>query len=105
MGAAMKRLAAHERRRLVRDADGQQHLAVSIALAHRMISIVGAIQMIVRVDMQSVRAAKQAFAPALDEIAGAIEHDHRVGAAIEHIDTVFAVDRDGGDIGQRPAIR
>src|SRR5882757_2032176 len=54
--------------------------------------------------MQTVRAAEQPFAPALDEIAVAIKHHHRVGAAIEQIDSVFAVDRDRSDVGQVPAV-
>ena len=105
MGAAMERLAAHERRRLVRDADGQQHLAVDSAFAHGVVAVVGAIEIVLGVDVQPMRAAEQAFAPALDEIAVAVEHHHRMGAAVEDIDAVVAVDRDGGDVGEIPAVR
>src|SRR3979411_2967726 len=52
-----------------------------------------------------MRAIEQAFAPAGDEIALAVEHHHRVGSAIEDIDAVLAVDRDGGDIGEIPSLR
>src|SRR5581483_11798555 len=105
MGAAVKWLAAHIGRGLVRDADGEQHLAVGGAFAHGVIAIVGAIEIVVGVDMQAVGALEQAFAPALDEIAVAIEHDHRVLAAIEDVDAVLAVDRHGGRIGELPAVR
>ncbi len=64
VGAAVKRLAAHERRRLVRDADRQQHLAVGGAFAHGVVAVVGAIEIVVGVDVQAVRAVEQAFAPA-----------------------------------------
>jgi hypothetical protein len=70
-----------------------------------MVAVIGAVEMIVGVDMQAVRAAEQAFAPASDEIALAVEHNHRVGAAIENVDAVLAVDRDGSDIGEIPALR
>src|SRR6185295_12871177 len=69
VGAAVKRLAAHERRRLVRDADREQHLAIGGALAHGVVAVVGAIQIVVGIDVQAVRAVEQVFAPAGDEIA------------------------------------
>src|SRR6202163_2516402 len=103
VGAAVERLAAHERCRLVRDADGQQHLAVNRAFAHRMIAVIGAIEIVVGIDVQPMGAAKQPFAPAGDEIALAVEHHHRVGAAIEDVDTVLAVDRNRGNVGEIPA--
>ena len=65
-----------------------------------MVAVVGAIEIVVGVDVQPVRAAEQAFAPALDEIAVAIEHHHRMGAAVEDVDAVLAVDRDGSDVGE-----
>src|SRR5712672_1531671 len=49
-------------------------------------------------------AIEQAFAPACDEIAQAVEHHHRMGAAIEDVDAVLAVDRHGGDVGKVPAV-
>ena len=87
------------------DADGQEHLAIGGALAHRVVAVVGAIKTVVRVNVQPMRAAKQAFAPTPDEIAVAIQHDHRVLTAIEDIDTVLAVDRNRCDIGELPAVR
>ena len=105
VGAAMKRLAAHERRGLPRNADREQHLAVGRALSHRMVAVVGAVELIVSVNMQSVRAVEQAFAPARDEIAVTVEHDHRMGAAVEYVDAVAAADRDGGHIPEVPAVR
>ena len=105
VGAAMERLAAHERRRLVRDADGQQHLAVGGAFAHGVVAVIGAIEIVVGVDVQAVGAGEQAFAPAAQEIAVAVEHHHRMVAAVEDVDAVLAVDRDGGDVGELPAVR
>ena len=69
-----------------------------------MIAIIGAIEIVVGIDVQPMGAAEQPFAPAGDEIALAVEHDHRVGAAIEDVDTVLAVDRDGRDIGEIPTV-
>src|SRR3979411_506092 len=61
--------------------------------------------MVVTVDVQARGAVEHPFAPARDEIALAIQHHHRVGAAIEHIEAVLAVDRDGSDVGEAPAVR
>ena len=105
VGAAVKRLAAHEWRRLVRDADGQQHLAVGGAFSHGVVAIIGAIEMVVGVDMQTVRTVEQAFAPAPEEISLAVQHHHRMVAAVEDIDAVLAVDRDGSGVSQAPAVR
>src|SRR6202163_401880 len=104
VGAAVERLAAHERWRLVWDADRPQHLALHRAFARRMIAVIGAIEIVVGIDVQPMRAAEQPFAPAGDEIALAVEHDHRVRAAIEGVDAVLAVNRDGRDIGEIPAV-
>ncbi len=105
VGAAVEWFAAHERRRLVRDADGQQHLAVNSAFAHGMVAIVGAIEIVVRIDVQSMRPGEQAFAPAPDKIAFAVEHHHRMGTAVEHVDAVLAVDRDRSNVREIPPLR
>jgi hypothetical protein len=70
-----------------------------------VVAVIGAIEIILGINVQPMRAVEQAFAPARDEIALAVEHHHRVGAAIEDIDAVFAVDRDRGDVGEVPALR
>src|ERR1041385_6547207 len=59
VGAAVERLVAHEHGRLLRNADRKQHLAVYRALAHRMVAIVGAIEVVVGIDVQAVRPAEQ----------------------------------------------
>src|SRR6202012_3403647 len=53
----------------------------------------------------AMRAGKQTLAPGAQEIAIAVEHDHRVFAAIEHIDVVVAIDADRADLLERPAWR
>src|SRR5207253_672879 len=60
---------------------------------------------VVGVDMKAMRAMEQALAPALDEVAVAVQDDHRMGAAVEHVDAIPAVDGDGGDILEVPAVR
>ena len=75
------------------------------AFAHGVVAVVGAIELVVGVDVHAVRAAEQAFAPAREEIAVAVEHDHRMLAAVEDIDAVLAVDGDRGDVVERPAVR
>src|ERR1700721_1109561 len=65
MGAAVERLAAHERRRLVRNADGQQHLAIAGAFADGVVAVVGAIEIVVGIDVRAGGAREQASPQAL----------------------------------------
>jgi hypothetical protein len=70
-----------------------------------VVAVIGAIEIVVGIDVQAVRAREQAFAETPDEIAVAVEHDHRMLAAIEDVDAVLAVDADGSDVGELPAVR
>ena len=99
MGAAVERLAAHIGRRLAGDADRQQHLAVERALADRVVAVIGQPDRVVRRHEDAVRAQEHALAPAPQEIALAVEHAHRMLAAVEGIDVVVFVDPDRRDIG------
>ncbi|RXH39552.1 hypothetical protein XH94_16700 [Bradyrhizobium zhanjiangense] len=51
VGAAMEGIAAHERRRLCGEADRQQHLAVGGAFAHGVVAVVGAVKIVVCIDV------------------------------------------------------
>ena len=105
MGAAVEGLAAEERRRFAGNADLEQHLAVERALAHGVVAVVGAIDGVVWPHVDAVRAMESALAPRFDEVALAVEHDHRVLAAVEDVDAVLAVDADGSRIAELPTIR
>ena len=105
VGAAAERLPAHERRRLAGHAEGHQHAAVERAFPHAMRAVVGAEDRVVRRHVHAVRAREHAFAPRAQEIAGAVEHDHRMFAAVEHVDVVVAVHPDGADLVERPSVR
>jgi hypothetical protein len=70
-----------------------------------MVAVIGAIEMIVGVDVQSMRALEQVFTPTGDEVARPVQYHHRMDAAVEDVDAVLAVDRDRGDVSQVPAIR
>ena len=102
--AAMERLAAHEGRGLAGHADGELDLAGGRAPAHGVVAVVGAIERVVAVDVQAVRAVEHALAPGAQEIALAVEHHHGVLAAVEDVDLVLAVDGDGGDVLEGPAV-
>jgi len=104
MRAAVERRAAHVRRGLAGNADLEEHLALRGALAHEVAAVVGAVQDVVRVDMQAVRTRKGALAPGAQEVSVAVEHDHRVLAAVERIDAVLAVHRHRGDVLELPAL-
>ena len=69
-----------------------------------MRAVVGAEDRVVGHHVHAVRAREHAFAPRAQEVALAVEHDHRMLAAVERIDVVVAVDADGGDLVERPSI-
>src|SRR5580700_4356866 len=106
VGAAVERLAAHIRRRLAWDAELQQHLAVfEPAFAHEMAAIVGQVDRLVPADMDAVRAGILSLAPGAQEITLAIEHHHRMVAAIEDVDIVLRIDANRADFLEGPAVR
>jgi hypothetical protein len=69
-----------------------------------MAAIVGQEHRVVRRDVDAVGARISTLAPGVPEIAGAVEDDHRVLAAVEHIDVVVAVDADPADLLEGPAV-
>src|ERR1044071_6416289 len=105
MGTAIERLAAHEWRRPARDADLEQHLPVECAFADGMVAVIGAIERVVRPDMQTVGAVEQRLAPGIEQVSIAVEDHHRVLAAIEHIDPVLPIDGDRSDVSEAPTRR
>src|SRR5262249_45187412 len=87
-------------------ADHHQHPAFRTELQHEMIRYVDAPDVALGIDADAVRALDQAVvAPALDEIAVAIEFDDRMRAAVEYPDVVLLVDRHAGGFAQIPAFR
>jgi len=104
MGAAMERLAAHIGCGLTGDAELEQYLAVECDFAHKMAAIVGQKHRVVGRHVHPVRPRILALAPRAQKIAGAVEHDHRVLAAVEDIDVVVAVDTDPADLLKGPAV-
>ncbi len=101
----MERLAAHVWRRLAGDADLEQDLALERALAHGVVAVVGAVECLVRADVDAVRVPEHALAPGSKKIPLAVEHHHRVFAAVEDVDLVLGIDGDGCGVTQRPAVR
>jgi hypothetical protein len=67
-------------------------------------AVVGQVEDVVGVDVQAVRARVLALAPGAQEVARAVEHDHGVLAAIEHVDVVLAVAGHRGGVLEPPAL-
>src|SRR5438105_4417457 len=105
MGTAVEWIAAHERRRPVWNADGQENLAIGRAFAHGVVAVIGAIEIVFGIDGEPMRAGEHPLAPACDEITLAVEHDHRMDAPVEDVDAVLAVDCNGSHIGEFPPLR
>jgi predicted aminopeptidase len=101
----MERLPAHVWGRFAGDAECQQHLALERALADGVVAIVGQPDRIVRRHEDAVCTREKSFSERAEEIAVAVEHDHRVFAAIENIDVVVIVYADAADFLKRPVWR
>src|SRR5262245_14945374 len=101
----MKRLAAHEGRGLAGDTNGELNSSRRGALAHGVIAVIGAIERVVCVDVEPVRAAEHALPPGAQKVSITVEHHHGMLPAVENIDLVLAVDRDRGDVLERPTVR
>src|SRR5271156_3242526 len=69
-----------------------------------MAAIVGQEHRVVRRHVDAVGPWILAFAPRPQKISPAVEHDHRMRAAIEHIDIVVTVDADAADLLDGPAV-
>ena len=73
--------------------------------AQGVVAIIGQPEGVVRGHVQAVGAAEHALAPRAQKVAVAIEHDHRVRAAIERVDAVLPVDAHRGHVGVELAAR
>ena len=65
----------------------------------RVVAVVGQPDRVVGRHVDAVRAVEHPLAPGAQEVAVAVEHDHRVLAAVEDVDVVLLVDPDRGDVG------
>jgi len=64
-----------------------------------MVAVVGQPDRVVRRHEDAVGARVDPLAPGAQEVALAVEHAHRVLAAVEGIDVVVLVDADRGNVG------
>ena len=96
--AAMERLAAHVGPRAPGMPMRQEHLAVERAVADGVVAVVGQPQRVVGRHVDAVRAVEDALAPGAQEVALAVEDDHRVRAAVERVDPVLPVHPDRGHV-------
>jgi len=70
-----------------------------------VVAAVGQVNAIILPHMDAVRPHKFALAPGPEKLAIAIECRERMFAAREHINLIAAIDPDGSDIAELPAIR
>src|SRR5215472_1492674 len=105
VSTAVERFSAHEGGGLAGNAEFEQHLAGERDLAHEMAAVVGQEHRIIRRHMDAVRPRVLTFAPRAQKIAVAVEHHHRMVAAVKDVDIVAAVDADPADLFERPAVR
>jgi hypothetical protein len=98
VGAAVERLTAHKGRRLARHAELQQDLPIQRDLADKMPAVVGEEHCVVLGHMNPMRPRVLSLTPGAQKVAVAIEHHHRVVAAIENVDIVAAVHPDPANL-------
>src|ERR1700731_2123429 len=99
----MKRLAAHVRRRLARDAERQPHLSLRGALADGVITVIGQPDGAIGRHEDSMGTREHPFSERAQKIACTVKDDHRVLAAIKDEDVVVFVYADAADFLERPA--
>ena len=80
-------------------------LAVERAVSNGAVAVIGQPDRVVRRHVHAVRAIENVLAPRLQEVALAVQHHHRMRAAIEAIDPVPPIDANRGDIAELPAVR
>jgi hypothetical protein len=64
-----------------------------------MVAVVGEPDRAVRRHEHAMRTQEHTLAPGAQQVAAAVEHAHRMFAAVEGIDVVVLVDADRGDVG------
>src|SRR5690242_21832032 len=69
-----------------------------------MASVVGQIDRVVGTHVDAMRPRVLSLAPGAEEITVAVEHHHRMVAAVEDVDVVVPVDADRADLLERPAV-
>src|SRR5215469_6036033 len=104
VSALVEGIPAHGWGRFSTDTDRHQDLAFGRALSDRVIEDVCQPNVVVRSDRDAVGAREHLLVtPAVEELAAAIEDDHRGLATVEHKDVALRVDADARDI-VRPLI-
>jgi hypothetical protein len=98
VGAAVERLTAHKGRRFAGHAELQQDFPIERDLADKMPAVIGEEHRVVWGHMDTVRPRELALTPGAQKVAVAIEHHHRVVAAIENVDIVAAVHPDPANL-------
>ena len=99
-----ERVAAHEGRGRAGDAQREQHGAVEVALADRVVAVVGQEDGFVGAHGDAVSAGVKALAPGAQEVAVGVEHNHRMFAAVEHVDVVAGVASHRGALLEPPPV-
>ena len=104
VGAAVEGVAAHEQGRRPRDAQGEDHCAVQLALAHGVVAVVRQVDAVVWPHGDAVGPGIQTLAPRAEEFAVFIEDDHGVFAPVEYVHVVRRVHAHCGTLFEGPTV-
>src|SRR5215471_11999725 len=88
-GAGVRRLAARPQ--------SQQQPAVGSELADGVVAIIGTEDSAIGPNEDTVWPREQTFAPCCQPSAVAVKHQHRMGAAVENVDTILRIGGNSGD--------
>src|SRR5262249_34338979 len=83
--AAMTRFPAHVGPLLAGNSNGELYASRGGALAHAVIAVSGAIERVVCVDVETVRAVEHTLPPGAQEVSLAVEHHHRMLPSVENV--------------------
>ena len=103
MGRIAEGFAAESARSSSLLAQCHQQSTVQRELANGMVGCVDAVERLVRPDGSAVSAREDALAPRVDDGAIAVEDDHGMLAAVEHVDVVVCVNGNRRGLLVRPA--
>src|SRR5215831_18006983 len=105
MGRAVKRNTTKALGRLIGRTNSKQELALRGELTDRVVTIISAIDGVVRADVDGMGPAREEpFTPRTQEIALTIENDNRMLTACDQVDIVLGVDIDPRHFDIAPAL-
>src|SRR5262245_5236514 len=105
MRAAIERLAALVRRRLIWHTQGENDFSIQGALSHGVVAVIAQEDRFVGTQRRTVRPFEYALAPGAEKTPIPVEDDDWVRTTGKAIDLIFFIHSHRGDLFEGPAVR